>query len=109
MNIFPTAHAASAPASATDGGFSMIIMIVGFAAIFYFLVWRPQNQRLKEHRELLAQLKKGDEVITNGGLLGKVTKISDDFVEINISENVDITIQKSAITATLPKGTLKSI
>lgn len=110
MTLITAAHAAgNAQAANPNDGFSLTIMLVGFALIFYFLVWRPQNQRQKEQQQLLTGLKKGDEVVTSGGILGRITDISDDFVSLSISDGVDIKLQKSYITASLPKGTLKSI
>lgn len=101
-----TAHAAP---SAGTGFMSMIWMLVAFFAIFYFLLIRPQSKRAKDHRKLIDGLTAGDEVITTAGLLGKVVKISDDFVVLNVAENVDMTFQKNAIATVLPKGTVKTV
>lgn len=98
----------SAPAT-PNGAMGSIIMLVGFVLIFYFLLWRPQAKKAKDHRELIGALNKGDEVITNGGLLGKITKVGDDFLSVLIADDVEIKIQKSAVTAAVPKGTFKSI
>ena len=73
----------------------------------YFFILRPQTKRAKEQRELINNLAKGDEVVTSGGLSGKITKISDDFISLAISDNVEVQMQKNAVTAVLPKGTLK--
>ncbi len=91
------------------GGIENLILIVGFVAIFYFLIWRPQSKRAKEHRELIGGLDKGDEVITSGGIVGRIVKVEDDFVVCRIANNVEIRVQKPAVTATLPKGTLDGI
>ena len=101
---------AAAPAAAgpLGGGFEWIFL-VGFLVIFYLMIWRPQAKRAKEHKNLLGGLQKGDEVVTSGGIIGKVTKVTDDFVVVEISDNVELKFQKQAIAATLPKGTLKSI
>lgn len=80
-----------------------------FVVIFYFLLWRPQNKRSKEHKGLIEALKPGDEIVAAGGLLGRVTKVTDDFVAMEIADKMEIKIQKSSITASLPKGTIKSI
>lgn len=109
MSIITAAHAASTAAAPQGNATGTIIMFVGFFLIMYLLIWRPQSQRAKEHRELVESLAKGDEVVTNGGLLGKVSKVKDDFVVLAIAEDVNITCQRSAISATLPKGTLKSL
>ena len=84
-------------------------MLGGFVLIFYFLLIRPQNKRRKEHQNLVAGLSKGDEVVTAGGLVGQVTKVEDDFVKVQVNEQNEVRIQKSAVGATLPKGTLKSL
>ena len=90
------------------GGFSsMLIMMVVFVAIFYFMMIRPQMQRSKEHKNLLSNLTKGDEVITSGGMIGKIKKVGDNFIELTVSENVDVKVQKQAVTSALPKGTAK--
>ena len=91
------------------GGAGSLFMLVGFLVIFYFLLWRPQAKRAKEHNNLVANLKSGDEVTTSGGLVGKINKINDDFIILTVAENVDITLQKSAVSSVLPKGTLKAI
>ena len=109
MLFITDAYAAANGGAANDGGLSMLLMFAGFGIVFYFLVWRPQDLRAKEHAKLIAGLAKGDEVVTSGGILGTVTKTSDDFITIAIAENLEIKLQKSAIAATLPKGTLKSI
>jgi preprotein translocase subunit YajC len=86
-----------------------IIFFAGFILIFYFLIWRPQSKRAKEHKALMSGLNKGDEVVTSGGVAGRITKVSDDFIVLEVSENVEIKIQKVAVAAALPKGTLKDI
>jgi preprotein translocase subunit YajC len=86
-----------------------VVMIGGFILIFYFLIWRPQSKRTKEHKNLVGSLSKGDEVLTNGGIAGKVTKVNEDFVVVEVSEGVELKIQKVAIASALPKGTLKGI
>ncbi len=109
MSFISNAYAATSAPASSDGGLSMVLMLAGFGLIFYFLIWRPQDQRAKEHAKLLTELKKGDEVVTSGGIMGTVTKTSDDFVSVSIAEGIEIKFQKNAIAATLPKGTLKSI
>lgn len=93
------------------GGLEMLIMLAVFGIIFYFLLYRPQAKRVKEHKTLVSSLAKGDEVLTSGGLVGKVTKVSDekDFIEISLNETNNIIVQKSAVSAVLPKGTMKSL
>ena len=101
---------AAAPAAAgpMGGGFECIFL-VGFLVIFYLMIWRPQAKRAKEQKNLLGNLAKGDEVVTTGGIAGKITKVSDDFVVLEVSDTVEMKFQKGAIAATLPKGTLKAI
>ena len=101
---------AAAPAAAgpMGGGFEWIFL-VGFLVIFYLMIWRPQAKRAKEQKNLLGSLQKGDEVVTNGGIAGKITKVTDDFVVVEVSDKVELKFQKQAIAATLPKGTLKAI
>ena len=86
-----------------------LVLLGGMVVIFYFLLWRPQSKRQKEHLALVSSLNKGDEVITGGGLLGKITKVSDDFVTVEIASNVSVNVQKGSVTAVLPKGTIKAI
>lgn len=109
--LIPAAYAdAAAPAAAGPAGTGFEwIFLVGFLVIFYLMIWRPQAKRAKEHKNLIAGLQKGDEVVTSGGIAGKVTKVADDFVVIEVSDNVELKFQKVAIAATLPKGTLKAI
>ena len=105
-----TAHAASGPVAA-GGGMEMIIMLAVFGAVFYFMIYRPQAKRMKEHKGLMSALAKGDEVLTQGGIVGKIVKVSDekDFITVSISDSTEVTVQKGAITAVLPKGTMKSL
>ena len=86
-----------------------IFIIVAFAAVFYFIVWRPQSKRSKEHKALIADLGKGDEIVTNGGLIGKIVKVEDQYLVIEVAANVQLKLQKGAVSAALPKGTIKSI
>ena len=84
-----------------------ILMLVGFIAIFYFLLWRPQQKRAKEHKNLIANLAKGDEVATGGGLMGSITKVGDAVLTLEVAEGVQVQIQKQAVAILFPKGTLK--
>ena len=92
----------------TGNSFGPLLLLVGFIVIFYFLLWRPQSKRAKEHRALLNSLAKGDEVVTSGGLIGKISRIADDIISLTIAEGVEVKIQKSAISTALPKGTVKT-
>ena len=91
------------------GALSMMPMLAAFGMLFYFMLIRPQNKRTKQHQTLLNNLTKGDEIVTNGGLLGKIVKICDDFIILNIAKNTDIIVQKQTISTAMPKGTLKTV
>lgn len=112
MSFFiSNAHAQAAGGASEGPGYEMLIMLAVFGLIFYFLLYRPQAKRVKEHKNLVSSITKGDEVLTQGGIVGKVTKVVDDkdFLEISLNETNQIVVQKSAISAVLPKGTMKSI
>ncbi|WP_019613437.1 preprotein translocase subunit YajC [Psychromonas ossibalaenae] len=111
MSFFISQAHAAAEGAPEQGGFSFIFMMVIFAAIFYFMIYRPQARRSKEHKGLMDNLGKGDEVLTQGGLIGRIVKISDenDYVQIELNENNVIVLKKDFISAALPKGTIKSI
>ncbi|MDX1504714.1 MAG: preprotein translocase subunit YajC [Spongiibacter sp.] len=104
------AHAQAAPAGAPPGGemFQIGLLVLMFG-LFYFIAIRPQRKRQKEHAAMVAALAKGDEVVTSSGILGKVTKIDDDYVVLSVADNVELKFQRVAIHAVLPKGTLKAI
>lgn len=110
MDFFISSAYAQAEAGAQQpSAIFKIIFFGGFALIFYFLIWRPQSKRAKEHKDLMSSLNKGDEVMTNGGILGKLSKVDETYIVLQINDNVEIKMQKSAIAAVLPKGTIKSI
>ncbi|MBE1277430.1 preprotein translocase subunit YajC [Enterovibrio baiacu] len=104
------AHAA-AEGAPQGGGMQLFIMLGLFAVIFYFMIYRPQAKRVKDHKNLMSSMGKGDEVLTGGGLVGKITKISEDndFIVIALNDNNEVTIKKDFVTAVLPKGTIKSL
>jgi len=109
MSLIPTAFAA-APAAATSSQaspWSTVIMLVVFFAIFYFLLIRPQSKKAKAQRAMLANLGKGDEVATSSGIMGKIVDIADTSVTLEIASNVNIQLQKGAISSVLPKGSVK--
>ncbi|MFN3785322.1 MAG: preprotein translocase subunit YajC [Thiothrix sp.] len=108
MDFFiANAYADGAAPAPAGGGLEMIIMMAVFFAIMYFMIIRPQQKRAKEHKQMLDALNKGDEVVTGGGVLGKVAAITDNFVELTIADNVTIKVQKHAVASVLPKGTMK--
>ncbi len=88
---------------------SQLMVFGGIFLIFYFLFIRPQNKKLKEHKEMTESLGKGDEVVTNGGVLGKVTKLHENFVTIEIAADTHIHVQRQSISTVMPKGTIKAI
>lgn len=87
---------------------SFLPLILIFA-VFWFLLIRPQQKKAKEHKEMVAAVKKGDEVVTSGGLLGRVKKVGDDFVLVELAEGHDVNVQRFAIAGLMPKGTIKSL
>ncbi|MDE2308356.1 MAG: preprotein translocase subunit YajC [Xanthomonadaceae bacterium] len=100
--------AQAAAAQPAGGGISMMIMVVVLFGLMYFMMIRPQMKRQKEHAALLAALAKGDEVVTNGGIAGRVDELGDTFITLEIAANVKVKVQKSAVSQVLPKGSLKS-
>ena len=107
--LISSAYAQTAAAAADPtGGLMQMLPIIAMFAVLYFLMVRPQMKKAKEHKILLEGLAKGDEVVTQGGLAGRITKISDNFVGIEIANNVEVQMQKPAISLVLPKGTLKN-
>lgn len=86
-----------------------LFLLFGFMILIYFLMIRPENKRRKTHQEMLSSLEVGEEIVTAGGILGKISKITDQYLELTISDNTKIKVQKTSISAVLPKGTLRSI
>lgn len=107
--LISDAHAQAAGAAPPGGGLLTFLPLVLMLGVFYFLMIRPQQKRMKEHREMVGALKKGDEVVTNGGLGGTVTKVGDAYLSLRVADNVEVNVQKSAVSALLPSGTLKQI
>jgi len=106
--IIPTAYAAAPAAEGhTASPWSSVIFLVVLLAVFYFLMIRPQAKRAKEHRNLVSNLAVGDEVIISGGIIGKISKVEDNFLDVAVADNVNIKVQRSSVSATLPKGTVK--
>lgn len=97
---------------ATGGAESQLFQMWPFLLMFvalYFLMVRPQMKRQKEHKSMLESLQKGDEVVVAGGIVGKITKLQDAYMNVEIAPNIEILVQRSAVTTALPKGTLKSL
>ena len=91
-----------------QGGLLSFLPLIVIFVVFYFLLIRPQMKRAKEHKALVSKLATGDEVVTNGGLLGKVTHVGDSFVTVEVAENVKIKLQKHMVANVMPKGTIKA-
>jgi len=108
LDLLISPAAAQAAPGAQPSPIPSIVMMVALFAIMYFLMIRPQMKRAKEHRELTAKLAKGDEVITNGGIAGRVDELGENFISVEIADGVRVKMQRAAIVAVLPKGTLKS-
>jgi len=102
------AYAQAAGQGAAGSPFMGILPIIGLFVLFYFILIRPQQKRVKEHKNLVASLKKGDEIVTNGGLLGKLTDVSEQFVTVQLADDVEVKLQRSAVATVLPKGSIKS-
>ena len=104
------AHAQTAGAAADPtGGFMQLLPMILMFVVLWFLMIRPQMKKAKEHKAMIDALAKGDEVVTGGGLVGKITKVGDNYVTLEIAEGTEVTVQKPAIGLVLPKGTLKSL
>jgi preprotein translocase subunit YajC len=107
MNFFISdAWAQAAPPGQSDTLLSFLPLIFIFV-VFYFLLIRPQSKKAKEHRQMVEALAKGDEVVTNGGLLGRITSVGDSFVEVEIADGMRVKVQRQAIASLMPKGTVK--
>lgn len=114
MSFFISEAIADGGAAANAAGQSpdplaSLILPIGLVILFYFFLIRPQSKRQKEHKQMVNDLQKGEEVLTSGGILGKITSINDDFVTLQVSKenSVSITIQKNAVQTIMPKGTIK--
>ena len=104
------AHAQTAGAAADPtGGFMQLLPMILMFVVLWFLMIRPQMKKAKEHKALIEALQKGDEVVTQGGMVGKITKVGDAYVTLEIAQGTEVVVQKPAIGIVLPKGTLKSL
>jgi len=107
VSLISTAYAQTAAPAASDGGFGTLAIMIPMFVIMYFVMIRPQMKRAKEQKELIAGVAKGDEVVTTGGLIGRISKLGESYVHIETGNSVELQIQRSAIVQILPKGTLK--
>ncbi|HEY9027716.1 MAG TPA: preprotein translocase subunit YajC [Burkholderiaceae bacterium] len=106
MFLISDAHAQGAAPAAGGGDFS-ILLLIGMMVVFFFVMVRPQMKRQKEQRLMLEALAKGDEVVTVGGVLGRISKLGDSYLHIETGNGVELQVQRSAVVQVLPKGTLK--
>ncbi len=107
LDLFQVAIAAPAPVAQEPNPMYTLLMFAGLFIFMYFLIIRPQRKRAKEHKELTASLEKGDEIVMNSGLLGKITSLDDLYITIQASSNVELKFQRASVHAVLPKGTIK--
>jgi len=108
MSFFISDAMAAAPQGQGDALTSLLPLVFIFI-VFYFLLIRPQSKKAKEHKQMVEALAKGDEIVTNGGLLGRITKVGDNFVELEIAEGVTVKVQRQAAANLMPKGTIKGL
>lgn len=108
MDFFISDALAAAPQGQGDPLMSFLPLIFIFV-VFYFLLIRPQAKKAKEHKQMVEALTKGDEVVTNGGLLGRISKVGDNFVELDVAEGVTVKVQRQAVANLMPKGTIKGL
>ena len=108
MNFFISDAMAAAPEAQPDPFMSFLPLILIFV-VFYFLLIRPQTKRAKEHKKMVEALAKGDEVVTTGGLLGRITEVGDNFVQVKIAEGVEVKVQRQAVANLMPKGSSKDL
>ncbi|MDH3634250.1 MAG: preprotein translocase subunit YajC [Gammaproteobacteria bacterium] len=109
MSFFISDAMAQGAGGQSGGALELILPLLLMFGIFYFLLIRPQQKKAKEHKTMVEALGKGDEVITNGGLLAKITDVDENFLTCKISDNVEVKVQRHAITSVLPKGTIKNL
>ena len=95
--------------AAPQAGFMEFLPLIALVAVFYFLVLRPQSKRAKEHKAMVTALQRGDEVVTAGGEVGSIAKVYEEYVSVELAENIEVMVQKGAIQTVLPKGTIKAI
>lgn len=91
------------------GGFMGLLPLILIFVVFYLFLIRPQMKQAKEHKQMVEALSKGDEIVTSGGVVGKITKIGESFIHVEIAPEIEIKVQRHAVSATLPKGTIKSL
>ncbi|MCP5242685.1 MAG: preprotein translocase subunit YajC [Burkholderiales bacterium] len=107
--LISEAYAQAAESGQAEAGWANLILLIGIFVIFWLLLIRPQARRAKEHKQMVENLQRGDEVITNGGILGLILNVSESYVVVEIAPSHEVIVLKSSVQTLLPKGTLKSI
>jgi preprotein translocase subunit YajC len=109
LSLFTSETLATNGAAAGPQGdpLASLILPIGLVVLFYFFLIRPQSKRHKEHKAMVAALQKGEEVVTTGGILGKITQVSETFITLEISKDIEIHVQKNSVQSVMPKGTIK--
>ena len=107
MSFIPNAYATGAATPASGFNIMQFLPMIVIFVLFWFLLIRPQQKKAKAHSQMLSELQKGDEVLTSGGILGKISKINEQFISLEIANNVNIAVQKSTITTKVDKGTIE--
>ena len=108
MDFFISNALAEGAESAGGGLFGLLLPLL-LLVIFFFIFMRPQQKRAKEHKKMIGELKKGDEIVTGGGVAGTVVSVGDAFIRVKIADNVEVNVQKHAVGNLLPKGTIKQL
>ena len=109
MSFFITDAWAEAAAQGPADPLISFLPLIFIFVVFYFLLIRPQSKKAKEHKQMVESLAKGDEVVTNGGILGKITKVGDNFIELEIADGMLVKVQRQAVATLMPKGTIKEL
>jgi preprotein translocase subunit YajC len=109
VSFISSAFAQGAAAGGAESSLMSFLPLILMFAVLYFIMIRPQMKRQKEHRNMLAAMAKGDEVVTSGGIVGKITKVGEAYVGVEVADGTEITVQKSSVSTILPKGTIKSL
>ena len=109
MNFFiENAYAQFGGEGGSGGMLATFVPLILIFVVFWFLLIRPQQKKAKDHRAMVGAISKGDEVVTNGGLLGRVTEVKDTFITVEVAEGMEVRVQRSAVANLMPKGTIKS-
>ena len=108
MMVFIADDVAQAGSAAGSGGIISFLPMILLFVVFYFLLIRPQQKHQKDHQNMVAELAKGDEIVTMGGILGKITSIDENFISIEVAQGTELKIQRAAVQTMMPKGTIKA-